>query len=168
MAIIIFIYEKNIFKKIFEDRNELIIKILLEYSSNINKNLNELYFICKGKKLLFKNKEKINIFKNNIIIINVFNLNTKKESKKFRQIICPKCKELVIINIDGDKVSVSNCINKHNIKDLSIKDFMKNQYIKELKCYICKNDKYLYNNKLYICSCNKYICLLKRMTKNII
>ena len=56
MSVIKFIYGNNRFIKSYKDCNELVINILLQYSSIINKNINELYFIYNGKKLSFKNE----------------------------------------------------------------------------------------------------------------
>ena len=159
MIVIKFIYENNQLEKICNDQNQLIIHILLEYSSIINKDIKELYFIYNGKKLSFKNNEKIKNLKNNNIIINILNLNKKEENKELNQIICPECKEMGIINFDENKIII-NCINKHNIIYYSINKFMKNLIINELKCNICNNDKYLYNDKFYFCSCKQYICPL--------
>ena len=159
MITIKFIYENNQYQAIYKDKYSLLIDILLEYSRIINKNIKELYFIYNGKKLFPKDKEKIFKLKNNNIVLFVFNLNNKKENNEVKQIICPKCKEMAIINFDEDKILINNCINKHSIY-LSIYDFMQNQCINELKCNICNNDKSLYNEKLYICSCKQYICPL--------
>ena len=160
MANIKFIYGNKQIEKNYKDENILIINILLEYSSIINKDIKELYFIYNGKNLSFKNNEKIINLKNKNITINVLNLNNKKEKKELNQIICPECKELAIINFNEDKISINKCINNHNIIDISINELMNNQYINELKCDICNNDKYLYNDKFYICSCKQKICPL--------
>ena len=159
MTIITFIYENNQFTKIDNDKNKLLIHILFEYSSIINKDIKELYFMINGKKLNFKNKEKIsNLEKDNVTII-VLNLK-KKENKELNQIICPECKNMAILNFDGDKILLNNCINKHSYIHYSMNEFMKNQIVEELKCDSGKNDKYLYNDKFYICSCKKNICQL--------
>ena len=158
-----FVYENNQYKKTIKDKNTLIIDIIIEYSSIINKDKKELFFLCKGKKLSFTNKEKISDLKNDNLSIIVFNLNNIKENKDYtelKQIICPKCKELAIFNFDEDKISINNCLNKHNIRNISISELMKSQYINNLKCDICHNDNYLYNNKLFFCSCKKSICPL--------
>ena len=160
MKIIQFIYGNNRFDKICNNKNDLIIHILLEYASFINKDIKELYFIYNGKKIPFNNSQKINNLKHNKITINVLNLNNRKEKKELNQIICPECKEMAIINFDEDKIIINNCINKHNFINYSIAEFMKNQYISESKCDICKNNKKLYNDKLFICSCKIYICPL--------
>ena len=155
-----FIYGNNKFEKIYNGKNELIINILLNYSSMINKNINELYFIYKGKKLPYNKTETISNLQNNNIVIIIINLNKSKENKDINQIICPGCKELAIINFDEDKMLINNCINKHNYFNISINEFMEKQIIREIKCNACQNDKYLYNDKFYICTCNQYICPL--------
>ena len=134
MKVIIFIYWKNQFEKICNDQNQLIIHIVLEYLSIINKNMKDLYFMWNGKYLSFKNNEKISNFKKNKIKIIVLNLKKKKNNKELNQIICPKCKELVIINFEEDKIIINNCINNHNIIYSSMNELMKNQIIDELEC----------------------------------
>ena len=160
MTDITFIYGNNQFKKKCKDKNELIIDILLEYSSIINKDIKELYFISNGKKISYKNKEKIKDLKKNKINIFVLNLNNKKESNELDQIVCPECKEMAIMKFDQDKIIISNCIKNHIITNISINELIESQNINELRCNICNNDKYLYNNKFYICSCKKTICPL--------
>ena len=128
------------------------------YSNNLN--LSFLYNDENIKSGIKKrNNSKISNFNKNNIIIIVFNLKNKKEKEEFKQIICPECKEISNIYFIEDKITIKNCINKHN-KNLSINEFIKKQYINEIKCNICKNDKSLYNDKIYICSCKQYICPL--------
>ena len=160
MVIFNFFYGNNIYKRTYKDKNALIIHILLEYSYIINKNLKELYFLYKGKKFSFENKERISKFNNKNIKIIVLNINNPKKNIKLNQMVCPECKELAIINIDEDKLLINNCINKHNLTNIPINEFIDNQCINEIKCNICKNNNLLYNNKFYICSCKQYICPL--------
>ena len=138
-------------------KNKLIFDILKDYS---------LTFLYKGKNMLL-NKEKklgeINKQKRTSLKIIVLNLNKKykNDNKELKNIICPECKNLSIINFnDEDKISL-NCVKKDNIQDLSINEFIRSQYYEEsdIKCDDCKNKRNLYNN-FYICSCNKKVCPL--------
>ena len=160
MVNIKFIYGYKIIEMSNKDNNLLRTNILLKFAETIHKDIKDLYFIYKGKELSYKNNDKILILKNENIIINIINLINKKEDNNLNQIICPKCKEMAIINFEEDNIIIHNCINNHNNIYSQGEEFMKYQYINELKCDICNNDKSLYNDNFYLCSCNKYICPL--------
>ena len=59
---------------------------------------------------------------------------------KSKNIICPKCKEHILIKCSNYKIKLFNCKNEHIIDNLSIKDFEKSQYLNYSKiiCEICK------------------------------
>ena len=42
---------------------------------------------------------------------------------KSREIICPKCLEIINIKIDNYKLSLYDCKNGHKINDINFKDF---------------------------------------------
>ena len=83
---------------------------------------------------------------------------------KSKDIICPKCGEMCLINLNKYKIELNNCKNKHkNI--IPINDFDNTQNINESKiiCDICKNNNKgkTFNNIFYICGiCNINICPL--------
>ena len=62
-----------------------------------------------------------------------------------KEIICPKCLEIINIKIDNYKISLYDCKNGHKINDINFKDFPITQKI-DLKNIIC-NDKCNQNNK---------------------
>ena len=121
---------------------------------------------------MYKGKE-LSLQSNNIIlngkrnIISVINLNKKKNVNEVNYILCPKCSNLQFLNINEDKISMTNCINKHKYLDLSINNFIKRQNELKINCSICNNNKLLYNNNFYIYSCGKNICKLCRDNHNI-
>ena len=57
---------------------------------------------------------------------------------KSKDIICPKCKEHILIKCSNYKIKLFNCKNEHIIDNLSIKDFEKSQYLNYSKI-ICGN-----------------------------
>ena len=156
MVKITFIYLKN--KYIIENikPKKSLFEIIINYSNMINININNLYFIYKGKHIILNNK-KIS-YKNNITIL-VIKIN-KKAKNNIDQIACPICDNIAPININDDKISIDNCINKHNFLNLSFNDFNNIININEslIKCEVCGNNKNDYNNKFYLCSCSKYFC----------
>ena len=155
-----FIYMNNTYESFFE-KDSLIIDAIRKYMENINKNIEDFYFTYKGKKIKINNRHKIKEYNcNNNIIISIFYLKPDKRNHELENIICPECKNLALLNINDDKISIENCINNHLITDISINNFMDSQIINELdiKCNICNNNKYYYKEEFYICSCGNYIC----------
>ena len=94
-----------------EDKSHIIYQ---KYSSLINQDLNQLLFLYKGKYLNIK--ENIDTLNNKKITIFVFNKN-QKDTKDYKQIIkdliCPKCETLSLLNLDEDSFNINNCINNH-------------------------------------------------------
>jgi len=76
MSKINFIYRKNNFEMVLQDKN-ISIDIFKEYSKNINGKMNDLLFLFKGKNIFLMNSQQIiNMLKSNErIIILVYNLN---------------------------------------------------------------------------------------------
>ena len=161
MSKIRFVFERSKFEMILEG-NDTIEVVLKKYAKLLSKNINDLIFLYKGKNILLydniKNRKKIK----NKTYIQVFRKTKKKyNNDELENIICPECKDLTFININGDNININGCINKHK-KAYTINEFMKMQYIdeKEIKCDRCKNNKYLYNDNFYICSCKLKFCQL--------
>ena len=157
-----FIYMKNKYEIKLAGNNLTINNIINKFASILNIDIKQLYFIYKGKLLFLNNNKKINELNDNNLIIFVFNLNIKRNNneKELKNIICPECKKLSIINNNNDLFSI-NCINKHIFNDFTINLFLESQFIDEskIKCDKCENNKYYYN-KFYICSNGKNICPL--------
>ena len=84
---------------------------------------------------------------------------------KSKQIICPKCKENIKMDLKDFKINLYECKNGHKIENILLKEFEKTQNIDRVKiiCDICKkiNKSISYNNSFYKCNtCNKNICPL--------
>ena len=72
-----------------------------------------------------------------------------------KQIICPECKENIRISIDDFKIRLYDCINSHNINNISIDEYEETQKINLTKI-ICDNCKKInkansYQNLFYRC-----------------
>ena len=161
MSAIKFIYMKNIYEIQCKQKDLSIQYLLNSYSSIINIDINELFFLYKGNNLMLNKNKKINDFKDNNIIIFVNRLKIIKNNnnKELKDIKCPECNNLAIINSNNNKISL-NCLEKnHKFIDLSINYFNEIEHIDEslINCQKCENNKCYYNN-FYICSNNKYIC----------
>ena len=144
-----------------------------ETKSKLDLDISKLYFLCNGNKIddinsSFKdiiNKE--NIKTNNIkILINEIIENIENEKIiKSKEIICPKCYENILINIDEYKINLYDCKNGHKINNILFEEFEKiqNINISKIKCNNCKekNKGNTYNNEFYRCIlCNINLCPL--------
>ena len=99
--------------------------------------------------------------------INILVFEKEKEDKKgmikSKEIICPKCGEKAIINIDNYKFVIYGCKNKHKTENISFLDFEKTQLIDESKieCNNCKinNKANVFENKFFVCNtCKSNLC----------
>ena len=164
MSKVKFIYMNNIYEIKYNKNDLSINNLLFKYSSIINIHIDQLYFFYKGK-----NIKNIKISEFNDIIILVYNIKIKKNknNEELKDIICPKCKNLAIINNNNDKLSINCLFNNHKFIDLTINSFYESQYIDEslVNCNKCGNNK-CYYNKFYIDSNNEYICPLCSEGKN--
>ena len=132
-----------------------------------------LVFLYDGEKIdeemtLSEQANDIDKLKKKMSIIAIdFNDNNQniKNMKKSKNIICPECSENIRIKIDGKKISLYDCRNKHKKDDILLDQFEKTQYIDESKiiCNACnKNNKdKVYGNKFFICfNCKFKLCPL--------
>ena len=164
MAKIKFVYMKSKYEMEILNRCSLK-ESMSKFSSIINKTMNELYFSFKGNDKLLNDKDENNIIiKKNLVIFVCCLKNSKFKKEKFKDdfILCPECKNLAFININDEKISISNCIKNHSFNNFNIHQFIESQFINnsEIICDICKNEYYLYNNDFNLCSCNRILCPL--------
>jgi len=88
-----------------------------------------------------------------------------ENSKKPKNIICPKCKENIKMDIKDFKINLYECKNGHEIKNILLNEFDETQSI-ELDKIICdtckiKDKSKTYNNEFFKClKCNKNLCPL--------
>ena len=104
----------------------------------------------------------------NKIIILVNDINTNSTGgpyfKKSENIICPQCKESIIISVKGYKISLSQCKNGHKYDNLLLSQFneLQTEDISQILCGVCKKSKsQTFENKMYFCfDCKINICNL--------
>ena len=146
--------------------NEALIKFL----TIIGKKEKDLIFLYKGKKIEINNKKLMYKLNNNIRIL-VINkqMNKQLKNKNDDYITCPICSNLSYLNINKNDYNISlyNCVNNHQINNLSIDEYIKNQNKDKIKCAFCNNSKNLYNQNFFICTCGKYLCKLCSEKHNI-
>ena len=106
---------------------------------------------------------------NIVVIMNeVFQGNNKIQSK---DIICPICKEIILINIKDFKIDLSGCKCKLNLNNLSLFQYEQTQKIDllKIKCDQCneRNKFDSHKNIFYFCfTCNKNLCPLCKENHN--
>ena len=150
---------KNKYKIKIESINDTIGDIQNKYSSLLNKDVKELYFLYNGKylpktkKIFDINKKEINIF--------VYDINKKSYKMELNNIICPECKNLSLLQNDDSYLLVTRCLKNHVRYYLTINQFLNTQFIDEAEaiCIKCKNSKKYYN-KFYINSNQELFCPL--------
>ena len=155
-----FLYQNNKYKMKIKNINT-INEAFKKFLSLIDKKEEDLLLLYKGKKIEIKNKKLKYEINNNITIL-VINIQINSNINNNDYIRCPKCNNLSFLNINKNSynISLNNCVKNHQLNDLSIDEFIKEQNNDNINCDICHNNKNLYNDNFYICSCGKYICKL--------
>lgn len=157
-------------------KEEYIKDICKRYSIKIDTDINKLFFLYGGlkldKELTFnevikqedKSRNKMNILVTEIDDDNNSkDLNLNEKIIKSKDIICPKCGEICIINIDDYKLILNECMNGHECI-LSLDEYDKTQNINESKinCEKCRdNNKAIsFGNKFFKCNKCGNLCPL--------
>ena len=171
MASVYFFYMKNKYEIKIKNENEFISNILRKYLLFIEQDSSQIIFSYKGKVLSLNNKTKLKYFKNDHIIILVYNLKKIKiqNNEISKKILCPECNSLSMISINEDKISFNCYANKHSLKGLSLKYFIDNQRVNEslIICDKCGNKKNCYINQFYYSATGEKLCpLCYKIKKN--
>ena len=171
MSKIIFNYkgeETNILCKGDEKLKEIVKK----FCNQIQKNPNNIYIIYDGKianeelnfcEIAKKEDKERNIMNALVEEIEEFNDINNENIIRAKNIICPKCKENILIEFNEYNINLFSCKNGHELNNLSLKDFESTQYIdlSHIICDICK-DKNIgntFNNEFYFClTCKNKLC----------
>ena len=158
-------------------RNEYMKDIFSSYCIKASKNINDIYFLYNGQLINQELKlEQYNKTDNEINILVYDNSNdktqiNKKQKQKQNLIICPKCRDICVININDYKISLNQCKNNHNNSNIILEEYF-NEIQKldesEIICSICKKKiSEIYQNKFYICGkCNINLCPLCKSNHN--
>ena len=172
MAEISFIYEKG--EKIIIQCNNLeekIENIINKFKNKIKEEDNNLSYIYNGDKISEelelnkiikdKNEKKINIL--------VYNNKNKEKEIISNQIICPECKENILLNLKDYKINLYECKNGHKIENILLNEFENIQKLNISKsiCNKCYKNNLNINEELYICNeCNINLCTLCKNKHN--
>ena len=135
---------------------------------------NNLFFIYKGDKIneelavnqiideIGKNMKKMSIL---VDKENLDNDNDNKNKKLSKEIICPECKEDILMNINNYKINLYECKNGHKKENILFEEFENIQKIdlSEIICNECnsQNKAKSFNNKFFTCNtCGINLCPL--------
>ena len=156
-----------------ESMQNIVNKFLSKNGLKENQNLCYLYngenigtdkltFVQQAKKI-DKQRNKMNI----IVTSDDTNYDEELEKSKLisKDIICPECKENILIDIKDFKINMHGCKNNHDINNISLYKFENTQKIdlRKILCEQCnKKNKYeSYQKQFFVCyTCNKNLCLL--------
>ena len=145
-------------------KNDYMIDIFKKFAGKVDKDINSIYFLYDGDMINKEAQLSKYIKEDKEIVILVVELN--EEIKQFlkisKDIICPGCKEICVLNFKDYKISLNNCKYNHFFSNILFDQFNDFQTINEskIKCNICNNNKKdTYNNQFYkCCNCNFNIC----------
>ena len=156
-------------------KEEYMIEIYRRFGKKIQVDIKKLFFLYNGDMINPEQKLK-NIIKNddkNIkMIVNQMDDDDDEEKeiilKQSKDIICPICNEISLINLNDYKISFNICQNGHRFTNLMLDEYFDFQKIDESKiiCDKCegkdKNKKSEVNNNIfYKCfTCNINLCPL--------
>ena len=165
---IIFLY-KGQETKVQCYKQEKMTDIFKKYESKVGLNVTNLFFIYNGNKINeeLKLEEIINKTDINENMINILVYEKNQQIKienimKSKEIICPTCKDNVLINMKKYKMSF-NCKKGHNIKNKLLSENILDIDMSQIKCNNCKekNKGNTFNNGFYRCiTCKINICPL--------
>ena len=118
-------------------KEEKMKNICQRFADKINNDINNLFFLYNGNKVNIENtfEQIINLEdkennKMNIIVVNSSNEINKNKFMESKEIICPECGELCLLDIYDYKLNLLNCKNNHeNTIFLFLKILMKNKIL---------------------------------------
>ena len=133
--------------------------IINKFKNKIKIEDNNLYYIYNGEKineelklsqiLNDKNEKKIQILAYN-------NMDTEAETEIIsNEVICPQCKENILLKIEDYQINLYECRNGHKIENILLNEYENLQKIdfSKIICNKCNNNRNnIYNNEFYICN----------------
>lgn len=103
-----------------------------------------------------------------IVVIDKKPIFQDKTIIKSKNVICPECKENILMEIKNHKINLFGCKNKHKFENMLFKDFAKTQMIdlRNIKCGKCKerNKAEAYQNQFSKCyECDINLCAICKL-----
>ena len=155
--------------------NEKMGNICKRFSSKIDKDINNLYFLYNEKKINeeYTFNQQVNIYHKNGKIINIFvyekNFYNSQNKKKKGNVICPICKESIIIEIKDYNIKLYECKNSHIIDNIQLNEYDNTQknHDYNILCDKCKIKNKENSNEFYKClTCKKNLCQFCKLNHN--
>lgn len=154
-------------------QGEQISSILQSFCHNFGIKRDNFAFLCNG--MILNDQSTIQSLtpnNNNQIIILVTDIGTSPPTKpvmrQSESIICPICKESIVLSVRDFKVSLFKCKNGHRMDNIPLRKFKETQNIdiSKILCSECKCSKAnIYENKMHFCvKCKKNLCPLCKRT----
>ena len=157
MAEVLFNYE-GINTSIQCNINDLMKVVIDNFLNKIKLKGDNFYYFYNGSRInneltfneqandFDKKRKKMNIIVNE----NEDNSNKKKEIVS-KDVICPECKDNILIDFNNYKIKLYGCKNKHNINNILLNKFEESQKIdiSKIICNICNinNKSNTHNNE---------------------
>ena len=150
-------------------QDETISSILQSFCHKVGIKRDNFAFLCNGTALNDESTiQSLTPNLNNQIIILVTDIQTLHPSEPVMRrsnfIICPQCKESIIVSVKDYKVSLFQCKNGHKIDNISLSKFYdtQNEDISKIFCDVCKKSKAsVFENKMFICTkCKCNLCIM--------
>ena len=142
---------------------------------------NDIYFIYDGQSNFQFNKnltfiQMANSYdktrkKMNILVYDKNDMSEIDNKITPKNIICPKCNEIIKMKIDHFKINLFECKNNHYFKEITLNELCKSQTLdlRKIQCGKCKekNKSNTYNNEFYRChECGINLCPLCKTQHN--
>ena len=126
------------------NKDELMDAIYRRYTKKINVDIKKVFFLYNGS--MINQEEKLNdIAKSeDMIYMLVLDLEGEVENDSLKQskdIICPICNEICLINFKDYKITFSDCKNGHRFTKTMLDEFLDFQKIDESKILCDKCEK---------------------------
>ena len=154
---------------------ENINKIFLKFieKAEINSDNQNLLYLYNGKNINIESKlalrdiitkEDYERGKMSIIVFDLLNNKNNENIILSKYVICPKCQNNCLLNINDYKISLYGCENKHKIDNILLNEYKNTQKINQLniKCSEChRNKSEAFNNTFFKClTCSSNLCPL--------
>ena len=121
-----------------------------------NKDINDVLFLSNGNKI--KEELKVDEFSNNeneisILVYDISDQNNENKEilKQYKEIICPECGDICLIEIEDYKIKLNKCRNNHSMENILLDEYDDLQESNKFNiiCNICnKNKNEIYKNQL--------------------
>ena len=175
MVEVMFIYEGQLIK-IQCNKEDKMKDIINKFINKIKEENNNFFYLYNGEKINeeLKLNQIVKENENKISLLVYNNKNNENENKNEKEIIsngiiCPLCKENILINIKDYKINLNECKNGHKIGNISLNEYenIQKMDLSKIICNECFKHKTNINEELYLCNeCSINLCPLCKFKHN--